>query len=73
MADQTFASLLISSEVVSGQRIAEVLHLRPTKMFVKGTPADPGSLPQDGITPLDYVFAIDVAADTRGPVSPLKG
>jgi hypothetical protein len=43
---ETRASLIISSEVVSGDRIAEILELGPSKIFVKGTPTGQSDCPE---------------------------
>ena len=43
---ETRASLIISSEVVPGHRVAEILELQPSKIFVKGTPTGQADCPE---------------------------
>jgi hypothetical protein len=43
---ETRASLIISSDVVSGHRVAEILELQPSKIFVKGTPTGQPDFPE---------------------------
>lgn len=43
---ETRASLIISSEVVSGHRMAEILELEPSTIVVKGTPTGEANFPE---------------------------
>ena len=43
---ETRASLIISSDVVPGHRVAEILELQPSKIFVKGTPTGQADCPE---------------------------
>jgi hypothetical protein len=43
---ETRASLIISSDVVPGHRMAEILELQPSKIFVKGTPTGQADVPE---------------------------
>jgi len=49
MADrltETRASLIISSDVVPGHRVAEILGLQPSRIFVKGSPTGQADFPE---------------------------
>ena len=40
------AGLIVSSEVLSGQRIVEILGIEPSKIIVKGTPTGQADFPE---------------------------
>jgi hypothetical protein len=56
---ETCASLMISSEVMSGQRIAELLELEPSKIFVKGTPTGQANFSEHPFHIAIFQFPLD--------------
>jgi hypothetical protein len=43
---ETRASLIVSSDVVPGHRVAEILELQPSQIFVKGAPTGQADFPE---------------------------
>ena len=43
---ETRASLIISSDVVSGHQVTEILELEPSKVYVKGAPTRQADIPE---------------------------
>lgn len=61
--DETSASLIIISEVLSGQQIADKLDTKPTKIVLKGTPTEQADVPQHPLHMAIFASGLGVEAE----------